>query len=62
MHIMSPQSKYYVGVLPTLARQVFRSATIPTKQTHGQYISVIGPFRLKRNAILKAAFRDITIA
>jgi hypothetical protein len=46
--------RYFVG-LRDGKRFVFASKVIPTQATHGaRYVSVIGPFRTKRAAILTA--------
>lgn len=49
-------SRHYLGLVfdsasPTwFRREVFRSTSDPTRETHGQYAQVIGPFRTKRGA------------
>lgn len=43
--------RLWLGIAPGGARTVFRSATVPTFETHGQtYVCTIGPFRTKRGA------------
>jgi hypothetical protein len=49
-------AKWYVGVKASCARIPFRSEFPPTFKTHGmRYVSVIGPFRTRRGAMLGAA-------
>jgi hypothetical protein len=44
-------TKPYVGLIGGGKREVFRSATTPTNDSHGaQYLAVIGPFRTVRGA------------
>ena len=61
------KSRIYVGVThrvvsdinrePSLRREVFRSASTPTEESHGNtYIYVIGPFRTVRGAEFMARF------
>ena len=45
---------FYVGIAPGI-RKVFKSPGIPTRETHGEYLQVVGPFRTKRGAIFHAA-------
>lgn len=46
----------YVGLKAGLVREVFKSASLPTTETHGgEYLAVIGPFRTKRGALF---YRD----
>jgi hypothetical protein len=47
--------KRYLGTTRTGERRVFLSATTPTEATHGEeFISVLGPFRTLRAAMLTA--------
>lgn len=41
---MAKRSRYYVGCRGML-REAFRSSETPTKNSHPQYLAVIGPFR-----------------
>ena len=50
--------RFYVG-LKGGRRFVFKSATVPTRATHGhRYNSVIGPYRTKRAAVWSAVQAD----
>ena len=50
------KSQYFVGLKET-RRQVFKSAVIPTRASHGnEFNAVVGPFRTKRAATFFAAF------
>jgi hypothetical protein len=44
------RARWYVGICGARARQTFRSAALPTKDTHPEYGAVIGPFQTKRGA------------
>lgn len=48
-------SRPYVGI-PSQggAREVFRSVTVPTAESHPQFAAVIGPFRTKAGALYMA--------
>lgn len=51
--------KIYVGTKPDHSREVFRSATKPTDESHGKtYLSVTGPFRTVRGAQFMALYQD----
>ncbi len=51
------RSKFYVGRKPNqIGKDVFKSDVTPTKQMYPQYVSVVGPFRTKRAAIMLAVF------
>lgn len=48
--------RYYVGISDA-KRRVFRSASVPERETHGSiYSAVIGPFRTKRAAKIMAEY------
>lgn len=45
------RKKIYVGIMPGLRREIFKSEFVPTQETHGaQYVAVIGDFRTMRGA------------
>jgi hypothetical protein len=44
--------RIYLGLKAGLVRDIFKSPTAPTEQTHGdRFLAVIGPFRTMRGAI-----------
>lgn len=48
----------YVGIKGS-KREVFRSATKPTEESHGhQYVAVIGPFRTLQGAKFMATYGE----
>jgi hypothetical protein len=45
------KAKIYVGCVDGQGREIFRSETEPTLESHGdKYLAVIGPFRTMRGA------------
>lgn len=42
--------RYFIGYYPGGERILFRSAVQPTRETHGAFEAVVGPFRTKRGA------------
>lgn len=45
------REKIYVGILPNLNREVFRSTTSPTEEMHSdKYILIVGPYLTLRGA------------
>ncbi len=44
------RKKIYVGLMEGSKREIFRSATTPTRDAFPQYLAVVGPFRTVRGA------------
>lgn len=51
------RQKWYVGHKFDYSMQAFKSAAIPTRETHGHlYFATTGPFRTKRGALYMAKY------
>jgi hypothetical protein len=49
-------SKWYLGRTSTNGLKPFKADVTPTRETHGEFRQVIGPYTTRRAAILAAAF------
>lgn len=49
-------AKWYLGRTHTNGLKPFKAETVPTKETHGEYRQVIGPYWTRRAAVMAAAF------